>query len=237
MLETCTTLSSWMGPLAIPGETLAEASGAGFAPPPAAAARMSALTMRPPGPLPAIPAGLTPFSAATFRASGEILIRPPASGAGAGAGAGTEAGAGAGAGAGPGAGDAGAAAAFASGAAGAGWAGGAGGEEAEAGAAASGALDAGASTFSPGFPMAQRAAPSGTWAPACTNIESSVPSKKLSSSIVALSVSTSASMSPVLTVSPSFLSHLTSVPTVMVSLNFGISMMLAMVSPAPRSPP
>jgi hypothetical protein len=52
--------------------------------------------------------------------------------------------------------------------------------------------------------------------------------KKDSSSIVALSVSTSASMSPALTGSPSFFSHLTSVPTVMVSLSLGISMMSAM---------
>jgi hypothetical protein len=51
-----------------------------------------------------------------------------------------------------------------------------------------------------------------------------VPSKNDSSSIVALSVSTSASMSPDLTASPSCFSHLTSVPTVMVSLSFGISM-------------
>jgi len=82
--------------------------------------------------------------------------------------------------------------------------------------------------------MAHRAAPSGTCAPAFTKIESSVPSKKLSSSIVALSVSTSARMSPVLTGSPSFLSHLMSVPTVMVSLSLGISMMLAMGVVVPR---
>jgi hypothetical protein len=54
------------------------------------------------------------------------------------------------------------------------------------------------------------------------------PAKKDSSSIVALSVSTSASMSPTLTASPSLRSHLTSVPTVMVSLSLGISMMSGM---------
>ena len=67
-----------------------------------------------------------------------------------------------------------------------------------------------------------------TCEPAGAKILIKVPAKNDSSSMVALSVSTSASMSPALTVSPSFLSHLTSVPTVMVSLSFGISMMLAM---------
>jgi len=73
------------------------------------------------------------------------------------------------------------------------------------------------------LPIAHSAAPISTCEPAGEKIFSSVPSKKLSSSIVALSVSTSASMSPDFTASPSFFSHLTSVPTVMVSLSFGIS--------------
>jgi hypothetical protein len=76
--------------------------------------------------------------------------------------------------------------------------------------------------------MAQSAAPIGTCDPAGTSTARSVPSKKLSSSMVALSVSISASMSPVLTASPSFLSQRTSVPVVMVSLSFGISIRLAM---------
>ena len=76
--------------------------------------------------------------------------------------------------------------------------------------------------------MAQSAAPRATWAPFGVKIFRSVPSKNDSSSIVALSVSTSASMSPDFTTSPSFFNHLASVPTVMVSLSFGISMMLAM---------
>ena len=53
---------------------------------------------------------------------------------------------------------------------------------------------AGASTFSPGLPTAHSGAPRATWEPAGAKILSSVPSKKHSSSIVALSVSTSASI-------------------------------------------
>ena len=151
-----------------------------------------------------------PFSDASLRASGEIRIRPDL-----GAAAAAVAGAGA---AGAGAGAAGAGASGVTDAT----AGVAGASAAFAGA------PAGATTFSPGWPIAQSAAPSGTWEPAGTKTARSVPSKKLSSSIVALSVSISASMSPDLMLSPSFLSHLTSVPTVMVSLSFGISMILAM---------
>ena len=88
--------------------------------------------------------------------------------------------------------------------------------------------EAGTSTFSPALPMAQSGAPISTWLPSGAKIFRSVPSKNDSSSIVALSVSTSASMSPDFTASPSFFSHLTSVPTVMVSLSFGISIMLGM---------
>ena len=141
----------------------------------------------------------------------------PAGAVGTGAGAGEGAGVGAGTGAGAGAWDttgAGAAALAAGFSA-------AGAAEGAAGAAA------GASTFSPGLPMAQSGAPIATWEPAGANCLRSVPSKKDSSSMVALSVSTSASMSPDLTESPSFLSHLTSVPTVMVSLSFGMSMIWA----------
>ena len=82
----------------------------------------------------------------------------------------------------------------------------------------------GTSTFSPGSPIAQSGPPIGTCAPMTTNCLSSVPSKNDSSSIVALSVSTSARMSPDFTLAPSGFSHLTSVPTVMVSLSFGMLM-------------
>src|SRR5664279_4577104 len=87
---------------------------------------------------------------------------------------------------------------------------------------------AGTSTFSPASPMAQSGAPIGTCAPTATNCLSRMPSKNDSSSIVALSVSTSASMSPDFTLAPSGFSHLTSAPTVMVSLSFGILMIWAM---------
>src|SRR5664280_2482353 len=84
------------------------------------------------------------------------------------------------------------------------------------------------SSFSPASPMAQSGAPIGTCAPTATNCLSRMPSKNDSSSIVALSVSTSASMSPDFTLAPSGFSHLTSAPTVMVSLSFGILMIWAM---------
>ena len=86
----------------------------------------------------------------------------------------------------------------------------------------------GASTFSPFSPTAQSGAPMGTCEPTLTNCLSRMPSKNDSSSMVALSVSISASMSPDFTASPSCLSHLASVPTVMVSLSFGMSMIWAM---------
>ena len=181
--------------------------------------------MRPPGPEPVRSAGSMPFSSASLRARGEILMRPPSRFAGAaGAAAGFAAGwSDAGAALGSTAGrasvsffdvvDAPSAAGFASSSA----------FFAGAGAAAFGA---GVSTFSPSLPIAQSGSPMATCEPSAAKIFSSLPSKKLSSSIVALSVSTSASMSPDFTSSPSFFSHLTSVPTVMVSLSFGISMML-----------
>jgi hypothetical protein len=211
MVETATVRSCWMGPLAPTVPPAKEApppdlpAGLGFL----AAASISARTMRPPGPEPVIVEASTPFSAASFLARGEILTRSPEARAGAGAGAGAAA---AGAGA-AGAEGAGAAALVSS----------------LAGAAAGAAGVAGASTVSPSLPTAQSGAPKATCEPASAKIFKSVPSKKHSSSIVALSVSTSASMSPDLTTSPSFLSHLTSVPTVIVSLSFGISMILAIL--------
>ena len=208
MLETASTRSCWMGPLArdiadsaVPVADLA-AAGPAFS-----AASTSARTMRPPGPEPWMFRVSIPLSWAIFLARGEIFTRPcgPAP-AGVGEGAGPT-GTGCGAGAGVGAG----ATALAG---------------AAAGAATLGAL-AGASTTSPGFPIAQRAAPIAICEPSGAKIFTSVPSKNDSSSMVALSVSTSASMSPLFTASPSFFFHLTSVPTVMVSLSFGISMIWA----------
>ena len=51
---------------------------------------------------------------------------------------------------------------------------------------------------------------------------SSTPSVKLSNSMVALSVSISASTSPLFTLSPTFLCHALTTPSVVVSLNFGM---------------
>ena len=81
----------------------------------------------------------------------------------------------------------------------------------------------GASTSSPSSPTNANGLPMGASSPSSTRILSKTPSSKFSSSMVALSVSISASVSPLATVSPTFLCHLTTVPTDIVSLSFGIS--------------
>ena len=65
--------------------------------------------------------------------------------------------------------------------------------------------------------------PSSTW------IEASVPSSTASNSIVALSVSISAMMSPASTLSPGLTSHLASVPSSMVGDRAGILIGVGMV--------
>src|SRR5271156_6795923 len=67
----------------------------------------------------------------------------------------------------------------------------------------------------------------GTLAPSEIKILRRMPESKASRSMVALSVSTSARMSPDLTASPSFLSHLTRVPSVIEGLSRGMRMSLA----------
>ena len=156
--------------------------------------------MRPPGPVPETPARSTARSNAIFFARGEALKRgPPAFAAGRGFGVRGvgDVGAGFGVGAGAGAG-------FAA--------------ETEAALAATGL----AGEESP-LRTASRS-PTLTTPPSGTIISVSVPSSNASISIVALSVSTSARMSPISILSPAFFSHLTSVPSFMVSLNFGIVM-------------
>src|SRR4051812_20210879 len=78
MFETGTDRSSWTGPLARKlgpeGRALPERGEAGAAP--GLKLRMSARTMRPPGPVPVTREASMPFSAASFFARGEILIRP-----------------------------------------------------------------------------------------------------------------------------------------------------------------
>src|SRR5687767_6738831 len=79
MFETWTVLSSWIGPRAKRVEGGGRVEGAAvspfFAAPFFSAARMSTRTMRPPGPEPVTRDGSRPFSAASLRASGEILTR------------------------------------------------------------------------------------------------------------------------------------------------------------------
>ena len=71
--------------------------------------------------------------------------------------------------------------------------------------------------------------PTGALPPSGTEIEERVPSSKASISMVALSVSISAMMSPISTSSPSFLSQRTTVPSSMVSDSLGISILIGMV--------
>ena len=66
--------------------------------------------------------------------------------------------------------------------------------------------------------------------PSGTRMRASVPSSTASTSIVALSVSISAITSPDLTLSPSFFSHLASVPCSMVGDRAGIRILVAMSS-------
>ena len=64
--------------------------------------------------------------------------------------------------------------------------------------------------------------PTGTWPPSAITILRSTPLPNASTSTLALSVSTSARMSPPLTASPSFLSHLMTLPVSMVSDSLGM---------------
>ena len=145
-----------------------------------------------------------PFSAAIFLASGEALIRLPVVVAGT-TGVGTTSGAGSGAA------GAGVGASAASG----------------SGVTTAGVLFSAAGASSPASPTAAMAPPTATSSPTPQYCLIKTPSSKHSTSIVALSVSTSAIMSPLATGSPSFFNHLTSVPTVMVSLSLGMSMSVA----------
>ena len=202
--------------------------GARSAAPPDFAASTSRAMMRPCGPEPAMRPMSMPAALARRRASGEAKMRPAwplVAGAGAVAAGGLAGAAGAG---GTGAGGAwrparrqprgGGAAAFAGCAAGA--------------AALAGAPAAAAFTSSPsvariaiGWLTAMSALPSGT------RIFASVPSSTASYSMVALSVSISARMSPVLTLSPSFLSHLARLPFSMVGDSAGMRMLIGIGPP------
>jgi len=67
--------------------------------------------------------------------------------------------------------------------------------------------------------------------PSSTLISATVPSSTASNSIVALSVSISAMMSPAATVSPTFTSHLASVPSSMVGESAGILIAMGIENP------
>ncbi len=160
----------------------------------------SALTMRPFGPEPLTPARSTPLSAAIRLASGLATTRSPfAAGAAAGAATGPGAATGTGAAVADGAGSA-------------------------ALAAGTGALASSSSpaivaitvpTFTPSLPSA-------------TSIDTTVPSSTASNSIVALSVSISAMMSPDKTLSPTLISHFASVPSSIVGERAGILIAIGM---------
>lgn len=185
----------------------AEGVAAGAAPLFSSAASTSRRTTRPPSPEPCTAEMSIPDSFAMLFANGDAFTRPsPPVGAGAVAtGAPVEAAAAAGAGAGAGSGD------------------------------LTCPLDAVFSPAptcdcqsSPGFPMTAIRPSTGT-TPSLTAIWSKVPSQRLSKSIVALSVSISASRSPGVTLSPSFLCHATIFPSSIVSLMRGILIISAIL--------
>ena len=159
-------------------------------------------------------ATFNPRSSANFRARGDAFNRPFAEGmAGAGAGAGAEAtgagtGAGAGAGAGTGAGAASTGAASADG--------------------AFAASSKTAEISSPFSPRMHSRLSTGAVAPCSTPMCKRTPSKKDSNSMVALSVSISARISPLSTSSPTCFNHVATTPSVMVSLSLGIRTISAM---------
>jgi hypothetical protein len=161
-----------------------------------AAATTSRLMIRPPGPLPRSEARSTPSSSAMRRATGLTRSLRWGSGVGVGAGAGSGVGA----------------AACSEGA------------DAEAAlvGAAAGVPFATVAVSSPFSAISAIGVPTFTCCPASTRIFATVPSSKHCISIVALSVSMSASTSPERTASPSFTFHLMTVPASMVSERRGI---------------
>src|SRR6187431_840083 len=86
-----------------------------------------------------------------------------------------------------------------------------------------------AETSSPSFPIIANKESTGAVSPSGIPIYKSVPSLKDSNSIVALSVSISAKISPSLILSPTFLSQAATVPSVIVSLKRGIVTIVAII--------
>src|SRR5712671_6092565 len=191
-------------------------AGARNAAPPDFAASTSCAMTRPCGPVPAMRAMSRPAALARRRASGEAKIRPRplVAGAGATGDAGIDTLC-----AGDGGGAAGGFAAGASGLDTLGFA---------AGAPATAVFTSSPSAASTamGALTAMSAVPSGT------RIFAITPSSTASYSMVALSVSISASTSPALTWSPSFLSHLAMLPFSIVGDSAGIRMLIGMDAPS-----
>ena len=198
----------------------ATAAAAGATTAPAlVAASTSRRMIRPPGPVPWISRRSSPAWAATFRASGETRRRS-ATGAAVPATAGALT---------TGAGAATGATLFGAGAAVAG-------ETAGAALAAGLGPPARASTdamSSPGSAMTPISVPTGARSPAGTRIFRRTPAPKASISTSALSVSISATMSPLWTRSPSFRSHLMTLPVSMASESLGITTLVTAMSLAP----
>jgi len=82
---------------------------------------------------------------------------------------------------------------------------------------------------SPSFPIMANKESIGAVSPSLIPMYKSVPSLKDSNSIVALSVSISASISPSLTLSPTFFNQVATVPSVIVSLKRGIVIIVAII--------
>src|SRR6187402_716630 len=86
-----------------------------------------------------------------------------------------------------------------------------------------------AETSSPSFPIIANKESTGAVSPSGIPIYKSVPSLKDSNSIVALSVSISARISPSLILSPTFFNQVATVPSVIVSLKRGIVTFIAII--------
>jgi len=182
-----------------------------------AAASMSRLMTRPPGPVPLMAWRLSPFSAAMRRARGELRTGPP--GTGAGVCSAVPAG--------------GCACSIAStGGAGMALAGTALGcsDGASVGATAGGP-PASAEMSSSAAAMTPIVTPTGLVAPSSMRRARRMPSPRATSSMIALSVSTSASVSPFFTASPTFFTHFTRRPSSMVGESASIITLVAIWSP------
>jgi hypothetical protein len=85
--------------------------------------------------------------------------------------------------------------------------------------------------FSSGAAITPTSVPTARDSPSPISRFRSTPSPRAASSMIALSVSTSASGSPVLTASPSFFSHLTRRPSSIVGESASMKTLVAIVSP------